>query len=287
MKYAFIHAHQEEFPINLMCQLFSVTRSSYYAWCAHPSSEHSQTDRQLKEKVRQIFEDSRQTYGTRRIKVVLAKQGMQVSRKRIGRLMRAMKLACRTKRKFKATTNSKHNLPVAPNRLKRHFNVTAPNKVYVGDITYIWTQEGWLYLAAVIDLYSRKVVGWSMQDNMKADLVNQALLMAVWQRKPSKGLLSHSDRGSQYASKSHRAILSEHGIIQSMSRQGDCWDNAVAESFFHTLKTELIHGRVFKTREEAQKVIFEYIEVFYNRNRLHSANDYQSPVEYEAVAKFS
>ena len=287
MKYAFIQAHQEVFPVNLMCQLFSVTRSSYYAWCVHTSSEHSQTDRQLKEKVRQIFEDSRQTYGTRRIKVVLAKQGMQVSRKRIGRLMREMKLACRTKRKFKATTNSKHNLPVAPNRLKRHFNVTAPNKVYVGDITYIWTQEGWLYLAAVIDLYSRKVVGWSMQDNMKADLVNQALLMAVWQRKPSKGLLSHSDRGSQYASKSHRAILSEHGIIQSMSRKGDCWDNAVAESFFHTLKTELIYGRVFKTREEAQKVIFEYIEVFYNRNRLHSANDYQSPVEYEAVAKFS
>ena len=287
MKYAFIQAHQEVFPVNLMCQLFLVTRSRYYAWCRNPSSQHSQTDRQLKDKICQIFEDSRQTYGTRRIKVVLAKQGMQVSRKRIGRLMREMKLFCQTKRKFKATTNSKHNLPVAPNRLKRHFNVTEPNKVYVGDITYIWTQEGWLYLAAVIDLFSRKVVGWSMQDNMKADLVNQALLMAIWQRKPPKGLLSHSDRGSQYASKSHRAILSEHGIIQSMSRKGDCWDNAVAESFFHTLKTELIHGWVFKTREEAQKVIFEYIEVFYNRNRLHSANDYQSPVEYEAVAKFS
>lgn len=286
MKYAFIEAHQQEFPVNLMCQLFSVNRSSYYAWCAHSPSEHSQTDKQLKDKIRQIFEESRQTYGTRRIKAALAKQGDRASRKRIARLMREMQLACRTKRKFKATTNSKHNLPVAPNRLERNFNVTAPNKVYVGDITYIWTQEGWLYLAAVIDLYSRKVVGWSMQDNMKADLVNQALLMAIWQRKPSKGLLSHSDRGSQYASKSHRAILAEHGIIQSMSRKGDCWDNAVAESFFHTLKTELIHGRVFKTREEAQKVIFEYIEVFYNRNRLHSANDYQSPVEYEAVAKF-
>jgi len=208
-----------------------------------------------------------------------------VSRRRIGRLMGAAGLACKTKRKFKATTNSNHKLPIAPNHLDRQFTVQQPNQTYVGDITYIYTLEGWLYLAVVIDLYSRQVVGWSMAEHMRAKLVNDALLMAIWQRKPGKGLLWHTDRGSQYASDSHRALLKEHGITQSMSRKGNCWDNAVSESFFHTLKTELVHHQHYQTRAEAKQDIFEYIEVFYNRERLHSANNYLSPVNYEMQLK--
>ena len=226
---------------------------------------------------------SRGTYGTRRMKRALAQQGLLISRRRIGHVMKQQQLACKTKRKFKVTTDSKHHLPIAPHLLQRQFTVEQPNAYYVGDITYIPTQAGWLYLATVIDLYSRQVVGWAMEAHMKVSLVNQALLMAIWKRKPARGLLWHTDRGSQYASDSHQLLLKEHGIIHSMSRQGNCWDNAVAESFFHTLKVELTHQQVFKTREEAKQAIFEYIEVFYNRIRLHSANNYLSPVEFETL----
>lgn len=199
--------------------------------------------------------------------------------------MRVQNLCCKTKRKFKQTTDSKHNLPIAPNLLQRDFSPALPDQSYVGDITYIPTQEGWLYLAVVLDLFSRQVVGWSMNERMKASLVNDALLMAIWKRKPSRGLISHTDRGSQYASHSHREILKTHGIQQSMSRKGNCWDNAVAESFFHTLKGELTHHENFKTREEAKQKIFHDIEAYYNRIRMHSANDYLSPVEYEKIKK--
>ncbi len=196
-------------------------------------------------------------------------------------------LVCKTRQKFKMTTDSKHQLPIAPNLLQRDFYASFPNEKYVGDITYIWTHEGWLYLATVIDLYSRRIVGWAMDYQMKAKLVNDALLMALWSRKPKQGLIWHTDRGSQYASDSHREILKEHGVIQSMSRKGNCWDNSVAESFFHTLKTELVHHMQFKTREEAKSAIFEYIEVFYNRKRLYSANDYYSPEEYESITEIN
>jgi len=226
---------------------------------------------------------SRGTYGTRRMKRALAQQGLNLSRRRISRLMKQQQLACKTKRRFKVTTDSKHQLPIAPHVLERQFKVEQPNACYVGDITYIPTQEGWLYLATVIDLFSRQIVGWAMDAHMKASLVNQALRMAIWKRKPSRGLLWHTDRGSQYASDSHRLLLKEHGIVHSMSRKGNCWDNAVAESFFHTLKVELIHQHTFKTRQEAKQAIFEYIEVFYNRIRLHSANDYLSPVDFEKL----
>lgn len=199
--------------------------------------------------------------------------------------MKDQQLSCKVKHKFKLTTDSKHGLPIANNLLQRNFTVYEPNQAYVGDITYIDTQEGWLYLATVIDLYSRRVVGWAMDDHMQASLVNKALLMAIWNRKPKHGLLWHTDRGSQYASDSHRQILKDYGIKQSMSRNGDCWDNAVAESFFHTIKVELIYKAKFKTREEAKQGIFEYIEVFYNRKRMHSANDYLSPLEYELANK--
>ena len=195
--------------------------------------------------------------------------------------MKEAGLACKTKRRFKATTNSKHELPIAPNYLDRQFSVVQINQVYVGDITYIHTLEGWLYLAVVIDLFSRQVVGWSMTAHMKTQLVNDAFQMAIWKRKPDKGLLWHTDRGSQYASESHRQLLKQHSIQQSMSRKGNCWDNAVSESFLHTLKTELIHHQTFHSREEAKQAVFEYIEVFYNRERLHSANGYISPVDFE------
>lgn len=195
--------------------------------------------------------------------------------------MRDAKLACKTQRRFKATTNAKHHLPVADNHLNRQFAVQRPNQVYAGDITYIHTQEGWLYLAVFIDLFSRQIVGWSMAEHMRTRLVNDALLMAIWKRKPAKGLLWHTDRGSQYASESHRALLKQYGIRQSMSRKGNYWDNAVSESFFHTLKTELIHHQTFRNRDDARQAVFEYIEAFYNRERLHSANGYRSPVDYE------
>ena len=186
--------------------------------------------------------------------------------------MREADLACKSKRKFKATTNSKHNQPIAPNHLDRQLTVEEPDQVYVGDIAYIHTQEGWLYLAVVIDLFSRQVIGWSMAAHMRTKLINDALLMAVWKRKPAKGLLWHTDRGGQYASESHRALLKQHDIRQSMSRKGNCLDNAVSESFFHTLKTESVYHQTYQNRDEAKKAIFEYIEVFYNRERLHSAN---------------
>lgn len=234
-----------------------------------------------------IFTNSRKNYGTRHIKRALEKENLTVSRRRISHLMLLNGLFCKTKRKFKVTTDSKHKLPVADNILNREFTVNKPDQYYVGDITYIHTQEGWMYLAIVIDLFSRQVVGWSMSNNMKAELVNNALLMAIWQRKPKRGLLWHTDRGSQYASDSHHEILQQHGIKQSMSRKGNCWDNAVAESFFHILKTELVHHVKFNTQEEAKQAIFEYIEVFYNRVRMHSANDYLSPVEFEQAYNFN
>jgi len=264
-----------------MCQFVNVSRSCYYDWLKRPKTEREKENEELIDHLKTLFLEGRETYGTRRLKRKLEDLGYTVSRRRIGRLMKRAGLVCKTKRKFKVTTDSKHNKPIAPNRLERQFDVKMSDQYYVGDITYVETQEGWLYLAVVIDLYSRQVVGWSMNKRMKATLVNDALLMAIWKRKPAKGLIWHTDRGSQYASHSHREILNQHSVIQSMSRKGNCWDNAVSESFFHTLKTELVHHCNFKTRAEAQHTIFEYIEVFYNRIRVHSANDYCSPVDYE------
>jgi len=274
------------FSVKRMCDCLGVTRSSYYDWREGASYLPKEEEKILLEKIETIFNESRQTDGTRRIKRALFREDLSVSRRRIARLMKKKGLSCKTKPRYQSTTNSKHSLPVSDNLLNRQFNVDSVDTHYVGDITYIGTQEGWLYLAAVIDLFSRNVVGWNMKDHMRAELVNDALLMALWKRKPEKGLLWHSDRGAQYASESHRQILQEHGISQSMSRKGNCWDNAVSESFFHTLKTELTHGIQFKTKEEAKKAIFEYIEVFYNRVRMHSANDYLSPIEFENAQNF-
>ncbi|OXS14587.1 IS3 family transposase [Zobellella denitrificans] len=282
LRYAFIDANQGQFSTALMCRVFEVSRSSYYEWRSRPPSPRKQQEKALKAKIRKHHEEGRATYGTRRIQKKLTGDGEAVSRRRVARLMKEEGLACKTRRKFKATTNSKHDKPVAPNLLARHFSAEKPDQAYVGDITYIPTREGWLYLAVFIDLCSRAVVGWSMGSRMPASLVSDALSMAIWKRRPAAGLLVHSDRGSQYASDSFQRLLKQHDFKCSMSRKGNCWDNAPSESFFHTLKTELIYHEDFTTREEAKQAIFEYIEVFYNRLRLHSSNDYMSPLGYES-----
>ena len=265
-----------------MCRVLKVDRVSYYHWVKNGSIT-KRVDEKLNELIEVIFEQGRGNYGTRRIKKALAERyGFIVSKRRIGAIMKDLGLYVKTKKRYKInTTDSNHELPVAPNLLNRYFYASNPDEKYVGDITYIPTNEGWLYLATVIDLYSRKIVGWSMDDTMKTSLVNDALNMAIKIRKPSKGLIWHTDRGSQYASYSHKDLCKENGITQSMSRKGNCWDNAVAESFFHTLKTELVYHEIYETKAQANQSIFEYIEVFYNRQRMHSANNNLSPVEYE------
>ena len=235
--------------------------------------------------MQRYFAQGRGTYGTRRIKHLLAQEGLRVSRRRIGRMLAQAGLRCKTRRRFKAPTASGQAQTVAPNQLNRDCTVHAPDRVYVGDIPYLPTGEGWLYLAVVLDLCSRAVVGWSMADHMRAELVNQALAMAIYQRQPAAGLIMHTDRGSQYGADSYQQLLTQHGIQPSMSRKGNCWDNAVAESFFHTLKTELIYVEDFNTHEQAKTAVFEYIEVFYNRQRCHSANGYLAPLLYEQTLK--
>ena len=269
-----------------MCKIFAVDKSSYYNWIKQGSIVQK-VDQKLNELIEIIFIQSRQTYGTRRIKDKLVEHyGVIVSRRRIKNILHSLGLSVKMKRRFKVmTTDSNHTLPIAPNILNRDFYASNPDEKYVGDITYIPTSEGWLYLATVIDLYSRKIVGWSMDDTMKVSLVNDALKMALTTRNPSKGLLWHTDRGSQYASYEHKDLLKQYGIVQSMSRKGNCHDNAVAESFFHTLKTELIHHEIYHTKAQAKRSIFEYIEIFYNRERSHSANNNLSPVEFEERQK--
>jgi putative transposase len=283
MKYAFIQQHQERFQVHRMCQVFPVSRSGDYEWCRRLESRRSQADRRLGEKIKAIYKKSRRTYGARRIQAELSEAGGEpISRTRVGRLMRQHGLKVKTTWRFRATTDSHHHLPVAENRLKRHFEVEKPDRVTVGDITFIPTAEGWLYLAVLIDLYSRKGVGWALSERMTAEFVDQALRRAIRKRCPPKGLMLHHDRGSQYASALYGQRLTEHGFVLSMSRRGNCWDNAPAESFFRTLKVELTHHRQYRFREEAKQEIFEYIEVFYNRQRRHSSIGYQTPAHYEA-----
>lgn len=236
----------------------------------------------MTQRIQQIYEASRQSYGSPRIQAALAAQGFAISRQRVVRLMAKLAIRARPQRKFKVTTDAEHAWPIADNILDRDFTTSKPDQVWVADITYIWTTEGWLYLAVIIDLFSRRVVGWSMAEHMRTELVLTALEAALGQRHPAQtGLLFHSDRGSQYASSDYQIALQQATIMGSMSRRGNCWDNAVAESFFGTLKTELIHPRIFSTLKVARTVIAEWIEVFYNRQRLHSTMGYLSPVQFE------
>ena len=283
MKYRFVRDHRGQFPVQRMCRLLEVSASAYYAWRGRPESRLVREDRRLLVEIKAIHSAKRGVYGSPRIHAELKSQGQCHGLKRVARLMRENDIRARRKRKFKVTTNSKHSHPVAPNLLQRDFEATAPNQKWVADITFIPTREGWLYLAAILDLYSRTVVGWSMASRMTRRLVLDALEMAVGRRRPGPGLLHHSDRGSQYACGDYQKALQAYGTICSMSRKGDCWDNAPMESFFHTLKTELVHHRDYRTRWEAKADIFEYVEVFCNRNRRHSALGFCTPEEYEMI----
>jgi len=283
VKYQFIAAHREEFEITVMCRVLAVSRSGYYAWRNRPTSARKMADQELSQHIKQIHDHSRQTYGSPRIQAELAENGVNCGCKRVARLMRQEELFAKQSRKFKVTTtDSAHPYPVAPNLLAQDFTASRPNEKWLTDITYIPTAEGWLYLAVVLDLYSRRIVGWTMSDSLERHLVIAALQMAVKMRQPPPGLLHHSDRGSQYASDDYQALLTQHQMRCSMSRTGNCYDNAPTESFFGTLKTELVHHCQYQTKAEAKTDIFEYIEVFYNRFRRHSALGYQSPVNFES-----
>jgi putative transposase len=286
VKYSFITQHKNTYPISLMCQVLGVSRNGYYSYQKRNANKPVDPEHEaMLESVRQIVVGSDYTYGSRRVKKAMHSLGYPISRRKAGKLMKEAGVEVRHRRKFKVTTDSNHKLPLFENVLQRQFDVDEPDTVYASDVTYIWTQQGWLYLAIVIDLFSRKVVGWSMSSRMKATLVCDALKMAIWRRRPKPGLTHHSDRGSQYASKAFRKLLKQHKFRGSMSRKGDCWDNSVVESFFGTLKQERVHWRHYQTRYEAQQDVLQYIAMFYNSRRLHSYLGYKSPDQYEKDMK--
>ena len=274
--------HSGKFPVKKMAEVLGVSRSRYYSYLKNPMNRYKMDDEDLKLIIQDIYEANRRLYGSPRIFRELRKRNTRCSRKRVARIMRENSFKGRQKGRFKVTTNSNHNYPVSPNLLNREFKVSTINSCWVSDISYIRTNEGWLYLCVVIDLYSRKVVGYSLDTHIRAELAMDALKMAVVHRNPDDNLIFHSDRGVQYASHDFRKVITEYKMIQSMSRKGDCWDNACAESFFSTLKMEEVFHKRYKTRDEARLAIFEYISVFYNRQRIHSFLDYKSPEEYES-----
>jgi transposase InsO family protein len=283
VKYAGIAAEKAKYPVSWMCRKLGVSTSGYYAWLSHKPSARATANELLLTQIRDLRRGHAKNYGSPRVYRALRAQGHKIGRHRVARLMHAHGLFARQKRRWVKTTDSQHHLPIAPNLLARDFKAPAPNTRWVGDISYIPTDEGWLFLAVVLDLFARRVVGWNMDDNMRTPLVTGALTMAIEQRGIAPGVLFHSDRGSQYASHEFQKEMATRGMVGSMSRRGECWDNAAMESFFGTLKQELVHQVRFRTRQEAKSAIFEYIEVFYNRQRLHSTLDYLSPVEYEDV----
>jgi transposase InsO family protein len=277
-----IKKNSNRFSVRTMCRLLSVSPSGYYDWRDRPPSLSAQKNVELAAKIKAIFDEERSRAGAKRIAKRLRAEGAPVGRHRVARIMRLHGWRAKAARKYKATTNSNHNLPVAPNLLQQNFTANRPNEKYVSDITYIWTEEGWLYLAVVMDLYSRMVVGWAMSERMTSKLVTDALQMALWRRKMPRGVIIHSDRGSQYCSHDYQALLAKNGLICSMSKRGDCYDNAAMESWNHSFKVEAIHGEKFATRADAMNHVFDYIDVYYNRKRLHSRLGYLSPVYFEA-----
>lgn len=280
MKFAFVEAEKAHFPVAFMCRHLGISTSGFYAWRKRPDSARAREDRRLAVLIRESHEVSRQNYGSPRIHQDLRRaQGIRISRKRVIRLMKEQGLKGKTRRRWVKTTDSRHDLPVAPNLLARNFEASEPNHRWVGDITYLRSPEGWLYLAAVLDLHSRMIVGWAVSAVIDRHLVIKALNEALKRRDPAAGLLYHSDRGSQYASEDHQDVLETNGITCSMSRRGDCYDNAAMESWFGTLKTEL--GESFESHADAKRKLFDYIEIFYNQKRRHSALGYVSPAEFE------
>jgi len=284
MKYWFIDQHRSSHGVQKMCRVIEASRSGYYRWKKQPQSKRQKENEKILMEIKESHKNSRRTYGSPRVVEDLQAKGMTCGKNRVARLMKVNGIVGKAKKKFKATTDSKHNLPVAENLLKQNFETEKPNTVWTSDITYVWTSEGWLYLAVILDLFSRQVVGWAMSDRLTSDFVVKALYQAIGRRQPASGCILHSDRGIQYASAAFRDVLMAYGFIQSMSRKGNCYDNAVTESFFHTLKTEHVYDYRYETRAEARQSIFEYIEMFYNRQRRHSALGYRSPVSFELEA---
>jgi transposase InsO family protein len=280
MKYHFMDRYGSGFTVMKMCRVLGVSRSGYYAYLRRGLSPRYAGNRSLLTKIREIWEWSRRVYGSPRITAELRARGYRCGENRIARIMRANGIASFTRRRYRLTTNSDHKLPVAEDLVGRDFRATEPNKLWVSDITYIWTWEGWLYLAAIMDVYNREIVGWTLYKRMTKELVVNALLKALEKRAPEPGLIFHSDRGSQYASQRVRNVLNAWQIQQSMSSKGDCFDNAIMESFFSSLKKELVHLKTFHSRSQAQNYVFDYIEIFYNRQRRHSALNHKSPLEY-------
>jgi putative transposase len=285
VKYAFISKNRNLFKVRKMCDVLAVSRGGYYDWqrrAGKPAARQQATTRR-DALIKEVFVKRRNRYGSPRVARDLRATGVSCNEKTVAASMQRQGLVAKAARKFKATTNSNHNLPVAPNLLEQDFAASRPNQKWCGDITYLWTSEGWLYLATVIDLYSRRVIGWSMNERMTADLVCNALQMAVAQRGYPRNVIVHSDRGSQYCSNDYQAIIRRYKLRCSMSKKADCFDNACAESFFHSLKVEAIHGQTFPTRTLMRKTVFEYIEVVYNRDRQHSTIGYISPCAFEAL----
>jgi len=283
VKYGFIRAHAGHWSVVHLCRLLGVPRSGYYDWRDQPGRVIPPQELALRRRMKELFRVSRDSLGSRPLMKNLREEGFAIGRDRTRRLMKALNLKVKQKRKYKATTDSKHNLPVAENVLNRQFAPQGPNQVWGTDITYLWTQEGWVYLAVVIDLYSRRVVGWAMDRRMQKALVIRALLMAINLRQPPPGLLHHSDRGSQYASHAYQALLKQHGMICSMSRKGNCWDNAPIERFFSSLKREWTGDRLYRSRQDAMADVREYVAVYYNSKRLHSTLGYMTPMNYEKI----
>ncbi len=286
MKFGFIEQHARTFPVRLMCRVLQVSPSGYYAWRARPESQRTMANRRLLQQVQRLHARHQGRYGSPRMHAALRAEGHRVSRGRVERLMRRHGIRALARRRFRpTTTDSRHTLPIAPNLLQQEFAVSVPNHVWLADITYIPTDEGWLYLAAVLDLATRKVVGWAMRDHMRTELTLGALIMAAQRQRPGPGLIHHSDRGSQYAAEAYARQLASMKAKASMSRTGCCYDNAPMESFFHSLKVELVHQRNWMTREEARRDLFGYIEGYYNRQRIHSALGYLTPEQAERKAR--
>ena len=284
MKFRFVHEHRETFRVGVMCEVLKVSRSGYYAWRDRPHSEREQANRTLRATIERIHGESRGTYGSPRVYAALRREGFACGRHRVARLMRDEGIRSKTKRRFRSIATKRSEMPSAPNVLARMFSAPARNRAWAADITIVRTGEGWLHLAVVLDLFSRRIVGWATSDRVPQTLALEALTMAIARRRPESGLIHHSDRGGQYASAAYQDLLDRHGLVASMSRPANCLDNAVAESFFHTLKTELVYHEHYRTREAARLAIFEWIEGFYNRTRLHSTLGYRSPEEYETIA---
>jgi putative transposase len=282
MRYPFIQDHAGRFPLRLICRVLRVAPAGYYAWRKRPISPRKLKRTRLIESIRQVHKHSRGLYGSPRVHRQLVAQGKRCCQNTVAKLMKQQQIRSRIKRRFRVrTTDANHAHPIAPNTLDRQFATAQPDQAWAADITYIPTDQGWLYLSAVIDLCSRKIIGWSTADHLKAELATDALHQAIQRRDPAPGLLHHSDRGVQYACGDYRSLLEDHGLARSMSRSGNCYDNAVMESFFKTLKAELVYHEHYATHDQARQSLFEYIEIFYNRQRLHSSLDYQSPVTYE------